>query len=339
MSDEFITLAHGAGGRLTERLLDEIFRPAFGNPTLNQQHDGAIVTLPSPHIAITTDNYVVDPLFFPGGNIGELAITGTLNDLAMCGAEPLYITCAFILTEGLPLTSLVQIVESMRQCALTNHIQIVAGDTKVVEKTASPAVYINTTGIGMRSPHYSLCPQNIEQNDVIILSGDIGRHGLAVLGQRGNFNFTPPIESDCAPLWPLVCALIKNNCVPHCLRDLTRGGLAGALIELAKTRSLSIEIDEKAIPISQPVHAGCELLGIDPLYVANEGRMIVVTPAQHVTTTLELLHQFPAGQGATPIGRVLSESEDGTSSVILKTPFGSKRKLALFSGEQLPRIC
>lgn len=334
----FITMAHGAGGKLTQHLLDYIFRPAFNNPLLNQQHDGAILELSTNKIAMTTDSYVVSPLFFPGSNIGELAVTGTINDLAMCGAKPLYITCAFILTEGLSTQTLIQVVDAIRLASLKNQVQIVAGDLKVVEKTLDNSLYINTCGIGTLPANFTICPQNIQNGDAIIISGDIGRHGLAVLGQRGNFNFEPPIESDCAPLWPLVSSLIQNNIIPHCLRDLTRGGLAGALIELANTSKLSFEIIEQNIPVSQSVHAACEILGLDPQYVANEGRMILFTPQEYIAQTLTVLHQFPEGKNATCIGQVHA-NEDLNGQVILKTAFGSKRKLSLFSGEQLPRIC
>lgn len=334
----FITMAHGAGGRLTQSLLDLVFRPAFHNPLLDQQHDGALLTLPTHRIAMSTDSYVVHPLFFPGSNIGELAIIGTINDLAMCGARPLYLTCAFILTEGLPTKTLIQVVEAMRQAALQNHIHIVAGDIKVVEKTESGGLYINTTGIGVLPEHDALCPQRIQSGDAIIISGDMGRHGLAVLGERGNFHFDPPIESDCAALWPMVSDLLQHNLVPHCLRDLTRGGLAGALIELSQTCQLSFEIFEQFLPISQPVHAACEILGLDPLYVANEGRMILFTRPDLALPTLQLLHQYPGCQSAACIGEVHSKHST-SSQVILKTSFGTQRQLTLFSGEQLPRIC
>jgi hydrogenase expression/formation protein HypE len=334
----FITMAHGAGGRLTQILLESVFRPAFDNPLLNQQHDGALLTLPTKNIAISTDSYVVYPLFFPGSNIGELAITGTINDLAMCGARPLYITCAFILTEGLSTQILIQVVNAIRRTALENQVQIVAGDIKVVEKTSEESLYINTTGIGILSQNEAICPQNIQNGDAIIVSGDIGRHGLAVLSQRGNFNFEPPIESDCAPLWPMVSNFLEKDIIPHCLRDLTRGGLAGALIELANTSKLCFEIIEKSVPIIQGVHAASEILGLDPLYIANEGRMIIFTSQNLVSQTLDALHQFPEGQLAACIG-VVQSNDQLSGQVILKTPFGSKRKLNLFSGEQLPRIC
>ncbi|MFI4937666.1 MAG: hydrogenase expression/formation protein HypE [Candidatus Berkiellales bacterium] len=334
----FITLAHGAGGRLTQYLLDYIFRPAFSNPLLDQQHDGAVITLPSHKIAMTTDSYVVHPLFYPGGNIGELAVTGTLNDLAMCGADPLYITSGFILNEGLPTTTLIQIVDAMRRTALKNKVQIIAGDIKVVEQSSLGGLYINTTGIGVVPIDLTIAPQHIQKGDAILISGDIGRHGLAVLAERQQFNFDPPILSDCAPLWPLVWRLLENNISLHCLRDLTRGGLAGALIELAKTTGLTFEIQEKDIPLSQQIYAACELLGLDPLYVANEGRMVLFIPDENVNQALAILHQFPEGKAATQIG-IVSEQRSSIGEVILKTYFGSERALALFSGEQLPRIC
>ncbi|MGD9591606.1 MAG: hydrogenase expression/formation protein HypE [Candidatus Berkiella sp.] len=334
----FITMAHGSGGRLTQHLLDYIFRPAFSNLLLEQQHDGTVLTLPSNRIAITTDSYVVHPLFFPGGNIGELAITGTINDLSMCGAKPIYITCAFILNEGLPSATLIQVVDAIRQSALANNVQIIAGDTKVVEKSAFGGLYINTTGIGIAPADLTISPQMIQKGDAIILSGDVGRHGLAVLAQRENFGFNPPIRSDCAALWPMVNKLLENEISVHCLRDLTRGGLAGALVELANTSQLSFEVAQNKIAVSQEVHAGCELLGLDPLYVANEGRMILFIPANQVPKALAILHEFPNCKAAAQIGVVNSQSH-GNNEVILKTHFNSERILVPFSGEQLPRIC
>ncbi|MBS0287845.1 MAG: hydrogenase expression/formation protein HypE [Proteobacteria bacterium] len=334
-----ITMAHGAGGRLTQQLLEGIFRPAFNNPILQQQHDGAMLKLPSERIAVSTDSYVVDPLFFPGGNIGKLAVIGTLNDLAMCGAKPLYITCGFILTEGLSSEVLVKVVAHMRQAAIENNIAIVSGDIKVVERTASAGLYINTTGIGALPPEYVIAPDKIQSGDAIIISGDIGRHGLAVLSQRNNYQFEPPIESDCAPLWGQVSQLFNEQLTPHCLRDLTRGGLAGALIELADSARLTFEIQEDKIPISQAVHAGCEILGIDPLYVANEGRMIVFCPADVASQTIACLRKFSDGAMAECIGHVLPKVNHSPGKVVLKTSFKTSRTLTLFSGEQLPRIC
>lgn len=333
-----ITLAHGSGGRLTQYLLDYIFRPAFSNSLLDQQHDGALITLPSNKIAMTTDSYVVHPLFYPGGNIGELAVIGTINDLAMCAAKALYLSCGFILNEGLATSTLIQIVDAMRRASLQNNVHIVAGDIKVVEKATHAGLYINTTGIGLLPENLIISPEKIQPGDAIVISGDIGRHGLAVLAQRGNLDFDPPIESDCASLWPQVHELLKNKVPLHCLRDLTRGGLAGALIELAKTRNLTFEIHHNNIPISQTVHGACEILGLDPLYIANEGRMIAFIPSHEVKTVLSHLQQFPEGRNAKQIG-IVREDNISPGEVILKTQLGSERTLTLFSGEQLPRIC
>lgn len=334
----YITLAHGAGGSLTQQLLTTVFRPAFNNSILAQQHDAALLSLPSQRIALTTDSYVITPLFFPDSDIGALSLIGTINDLAMSGAQALYITCGFILTEGLLIKDLKQIVASMRHIALSTGVQIVAGDIKVVEKTAEPGLYINTTGVGILPPEPIPCPQQIQNNDAIIVSGDIGRHGLAILGARGNFHFSPPIESDCAALWPLVHQLQANKIPLHCLRDLTRGGLAGALLELAQTSHLLFEIEEALVPVSSNVQAGCEILGLDPFFVANEGRMVLFVPPQAVPQTLTILKQFKEGESAACIGRVKSSSESA-GDVMIKTPFGSQRKLFLLTGEQLPRIC
>lgn len=331
-----VTLAHGAGGRLTQQLLDNIIRPAFNNTILAQQHDGALLTLPCSNIAVTTDSYVVSPLFFPGGNIGEMAVIGTLNDLAMCSAKPLYITCAFILTEGLTMKVFQKIVSSMQRAAIENNVQIITGDIKVVEKTQDQSIYINTTGIGMIEACTS--PQGIQPGDDIIISGDIGRHGLAVLASRENLQLEPAIVSDLAPLWPKVSTLLAQNCTLHCLRDLTRGGLASALIELAKTSMLSFEIDEAQIPVSLGVMSACEILGMDPFYIANEGRMILFSPKEQTAQILEILKAFPDCFDAQVIGTV-KEASSPTSEVILKTKYRSERILSLINGEQLPRIC
>ncbi len=331
-----ITLGHGGGGRLTQQLLDNIIRPAFKNPLLDQQHDSTFLYLPSQQIAITTDSYVVDPLFFPESNIGELAVNGTINDLAMSGAKPTYITCSFILTEGLPIDIFIQVVEAIRTAALKNQVQIVAGDIKVVEKTREPSLYINTTGVGIVEENKRYSPQKIQENDAIIISNDIGRHGLSILAKRHGLDFQPAIASDCASLWPIVEAL-KSNVQLHCLRDLTRGGLTSALTELAITTGLSMIINERDIPVTQGVHAACEILGLDPLYIANEGCMILFSPRDQVESTLKILHTFDEGRAAAVIGHTRKRS--GTHHVILKTVLGSERPLTLFSGEQLPRIC
>lgn len=331
-----ITMAHGAGGRLTQQLLDDIFRPAFSNAYLEAQHDGAILNLPSTRVAVTTDSFVVHPLFFPGGNIGELAIIGSLNDLAMCAAKPMYITCAFILTEGFAISTLIEIVDSMRRTAIANEIQIVAGDIKVVDKTNEVSLYINTTAIGAPCSAYIVAPQSIQDEDVILLSGDLGRHGIAVLAKRYGFEYTPPILTDCMPLWPLVHDLLKKDGLTlHCLRDLTRGGLASALLELAATTHYTFEIDEAKIPLTQGVHAVCEILGLDPLFVANEGRMLLILPSTQAEIALSILKTFPGAEEATCIGRVYK----GKKEVLLKTRYGGKNRIMPFSGEQLPRIC
>lgn len=335
---QIITLAHGSGGRLTQQLLNDIFRPAFANPYLNQEHDSTRLQLETTNIAVTTDSYVVEPMFFPGGDIGKLAIIGTINDLAMRGAQPLYLTCGFILTEGLRVDTLIQIVNNMAQAAIENNIQIVAGDIKVVEKSKSPSVYINTTGLGSLSPKINIAPTEIKENDSIIISHDIGRHGLAVLSAREQLQLEPEITTDCRTLAPLVDALIKEGIHIHCLRDLTRGGLAGALIELAQSSNFSMSIYQSQIPISQSVAAGCELLGLDPLFVANEGCMIIFVDETEEKHALEVLSQHSKEVLPRKIG-ITQKSQSSKPDVILTTEYGTKRKLNLFSGEQLPRIC
>lgn len=336
---DVITLGHGGGGQLTQNLLDYVFRPAFDNPMLRQQHDSTRIDDLTGPLAFTTDSYVVDPLFFPGGNIGQLAIVGTLNDLAMRGACPVYLSCGFILTEGLPMTTLIQVVDHMRKTALAHHIQIIAGDIKVVEKAAQPSVYINTTGIGQIISPLPIGPTSIESHDAIIVSQDIGRHGIAVLNAREHLELEPPIESDCQALWPLVQQLLESHIPIHCLRDLTRGGLGGALIELAQSSALNFRIEQSSIPVCCAVNSACELLGLDPLYVANEGTMVLFVPQSAVSTTLALLHRLQNAPLAQVIGSVVPKTQTGCGEVHLKTPYGSWRKLTLFSGEQLPRIC
>lgn len=332
-----ITLGHGGGGQLTQQLLDDIFRPAFHNALLDQQHDSTLVNLPNTSIAVSTDSYVVDPIFYPNGNIGELAIIGTCNDLAMRGAKPSYITCGFILAEGLRIETLQAVVLSMAKTAKENNVSIIAGDIKVVEQSQSSGLYINTTGIGMCFNHNAIAPSFIEPDDAILISHDIGRHGLAVLAARENLSLTPAITSDCRPLWPFVECLQKSFIPIHCLRDLTRGGLAAALVELANTSKMDIHIKQTTVPIQPNVQAGCDLLGLDPLFVANEGCMIIILPQKHASDALAILQKLTANS-ATQIGSVKASLRH-SPQVILETAYGTQRGLQLFSGEQLPRIC
>ena len=274
-----ILLGHGSGGKLTHDLISSVFAPAFDNPFLRQAHDGAMLDLSGQRIAVTTDSYVVQPLFFPGGDICHLAVYGSVNDLAMCGSRPVYLTAAFILEEGFEIASLVRIVNSMKEAAAQCRVSIITGDTKVVEKGKADGVFINTTGIGMLEHHLTIAPQSIQENDAIILSGDIGRHGIAIMAAREGLQFETDIQSDAAPLAGPVLELIKRGAKIHCLRDLTRGGLATALVELASASGLGMHIQEREVMVMPQVRGVCEILGLDPFFVENEGRFICFVPA------------------------------------------------------------
>ena len=332
---EHIVMAHGGGGMLMRQLLDGIIRPALDNPFLRQRHDSVAIPL-SGRYALTTDSYVVKPLFFPGGDIGKLAVCGTLNDLAMAGAKPLYLTVSLVMEEGLSLTTLQAIMESMAVAAKQAGVSIVTGDTKVVERGKGDGLYICTTGVGLIPEHISIHPTRIQAGDVIISNGDIGRHGVAIMASRENLELESTIESDCADLSGLVSCLIESGIDIHCMRDLTRGGLGAALIELAEESGHECLLDEIAITISEDVTGVCELLGLDPLYVANEGRFLMMVPASQIESCLNLLRAHPLGTQAGVIGQVTAS---GRPHVSLKTSLGSMRRLHLPSGEQLPRIC
>ncbi|MEW5795315.1 MAG: hydrogenase expression/formation protein HypE [Candidatus Zixiibacteriota bacterium] len=335
-NDSRILLAHGGGGRLSWQLIREIFVPAFGDTEFDASHDGVILEMPVTRLAYTTDSFVVRPLFFPGGDIGKLAVCGTVNDLAMCGAEPLYLSAGFILEEGLEMDVLRRVVQSMAETARQARVRIVTGDTKVVERGQADQMFINTTGVGLVEHTLSIGPKQIRPGDRVILSGDIGRHGIAVMASREGLSFETTIESDCAPLNEIVYQLLMEGVEIHCLRDLTRGGIASALVEIASTSRLRIELREDLIPVSEPVAAACELLGFDPMYVANEGRFILMLPEVDVSTALQIMHHHPLGRDAIIIGEV-SDTPDGL--VTLRTLSGADRVVEMFTGEQLPRIC
>jgi len=330
-----IVLAHGGGMSMTQRLLEEVFYPAFGNEALDARHDGAVLAAPDGRLAFTTDSYVVHPLFFPGGSIGELAVYGTVNDLAMCGARPLAISSGFILEEGLPIATLKRVVAAMKEAAERAGVRIVTGDTKVVERGKGDGVYINTSGIGAVEGA-TIGPARIEPGDAIVVSGDLGAHGITILAAREQLGVTTDLRSDAAPLWEPVKALLEAGIDVHCLRDLTRGGFAAAANELAATRRLDIELDETAIPVRDEVRGACELLGFDPLYIACEGRFCAFLPEAQVNRALDVLRQCEASRAAVRAGRVLNAARFG---VVLKSRYGSARVLDLPSGEQLPRIC
>lgn len=330
-----VLLGHGSGGVLTHELVEKIFLPAFDNPLLRQAHDGAVASLPHRKIAVTTDSYVVQPLFFPGGDIGKLAVYGSVNDLAMCGARPLYLTVGFILEEGLELAALSRIVTSMGQAAVECGVSIITGDTKVVDKGKGDGVFINTTGIGVMEHERVIAPGSIQEGDAIILSGDIGRHGIAIMASREGLAFESEILSDCAPLTAAVTALLTKGLNVHCLRDLTRGGLATALVELAQTSGFQMTVAEDKIPVNPQVRGACEVLGLDPLYIANEGRFICFVPEKESLEAVALLKAY-CGNGAQIIGNVQS---DKNRRVILQSPLGTSRVLQMLPGQLLPRIC
>lgn len=334
---QVITLSHGSGGKHTSHLIQQIFLPAFANDQLSILHDGAVLEFPPHHIVFTTDSYVVQPIFFPGGDIGKLAVTGTLNDLAMCGANPAYLSCSFIIEEGFLQSDLKRIVASMKTEADAHSVRIVTGDTKVIERQSGGNIFINTAGLGLRLTDTPITPLQIKPGDQILISGDIGRHGVAIMAQREGLSFTSPLVSDCASVVPIVHALINNHIPIHCLRDLTRGGLATALVELSESAHMNFSLSEEAIPISQPVNGACEILGLDPMYVANEGRFIAFVPEHHALSALEIMQQFSDGEQASIIGHV---NESALSpKAILKNAFGSSRFLYKLVGDQLPRIC
>ena len=332
-----VVMAHGGGGRLMQQLLDELIQPIFNNPLLAEKNDSAVFEVSAGKMALTTDSYVVNPLFFPGGDIGKLAVCGTLNDLAMSGAKPLYLTCSLILEEGFALETLREILHSMQAVAAAAGVQIVTGDTKVVEHGKADGVYINTAGVGVLDPQQAINVQAIQTGDVIILNSDLGRHGLAVMLQREGFEFENNISSDCADLSGLVADLLQAGIEIHCMRDLTRGGLASTLIELANTAECEIDIQQTAIPVQDDVRGLCELLGFDPLYIANEGCFALILPASDAEQALALMHQHALGKQATIIGAVKQQLTRGRVNLV--NEFGVARALDLFSGEQLPRIC
>ncbi|NOS74515.1 MAG: hydrogenase expression/formation protein HypE [Methyloglobulus sp.] len=332
-----IVMAHGGGGRLMQQLLDSIIQPIFSNPILNQKHDSAVLNINGAKLGFTTDSYVVKPLFFPGGDIGKLAVCGTLNDLAMSGALPLYISCSLIIEEGFVINNLQRILLSMQQTAQQGGVLIVTGDTKVVDHASGDGVYINTAGIGIIANNTDISPAHIQVGDSIIINSDIARHGIAIMLEREGMNFDHNIASDCADLSNLVQRLIQANIDIHCMRDLTRGGLASCLIELAAASGHAIEINETALPIQHDVSSACEILGFDPLYIANEGCFALFVAEAQTEQTLAALRQHPLGQRSCLIGRVKAVHPKGL--VTLQTTMGISRVLDLLSGEQLPRIC
>ncbi len=331
-----VVLAHGGGGKLTHQLIEKMFLTAFSNTFLHARHDGAVFDPPSSKLAFTTDSYVVQPLFFPGGDIGTLAINGTVNDLAMCGARPLYLSAGFIIEEGLPMDTLWRVVQSMALAAGKAGVQLVTGDTKVVERGKGDGLFINTSGIGVLESSQVVSPANVKAGDAVLLNGDIGRHGIAVMAVREGLEFEGTVASDCAALSEIILSLLASGIEVHCLRDLTRGGLASALVEIAEAAHFHIEIKEIAIPVREDVQGACEILGFDPLYVANEGRFISFVPALEAERMLQQMQSHALGRQACIIGTVKDYHQ---GLVTMRSRIGTTRVVDMLSGEQLPRIC
>ncbi|ABI57356.1 hydrogenase expression/formation protein HypE [Alkalilimnicola ehrlichii MLHE-1] len=331
-----VELAHGGGGRAMAQLIDELFMAAFDNPALRKGNDQAVVEPPPGRLVVATDSHVVSPLFFPGGNIGSLAVHGTINDVAMCGARPLALTAGFILEEGYPLADLRRIVESMSEAASAAGVSVVTGDTKVVERGKGDGVFINTTGIGVVPPGLELSGDRARPGDHVLVSGPIGDHGVAIMSLRESLGFEAPITSDSAALHELVAAMLDEVPQVRCLRDPTRGGVAATLNELSRQSGVGIVIREEALPIREAVDAACELLGLDPLYVANEGKLLAICPPDASERLLAVMRAHPLGSDAALIGEVI---EDSHGFVQMETAFGGTRNVDWIAGEQLPRIC
>ena len=331
-----ILLAHGGGGKLMHDLLEKMILSTFANPILENRHDSAVVDIKGQKLAFTTDSYVVNPLFFPGGDIGTLAINGTVNDLAMSGARPLFLSTGFIIEEGLPTETLWRIVQSLNQAARKAGVMLVTGDTKVVDRGKGDGIFINTAGIGIIEHQLIIAPASVRLGDSVILSGDIGRHGIAIMAAREGLKFESAIESDCAPLSGLVQNLLESGIEIHCMRDLTRGGLSSALVEIAEASNQHINIHENAIPVREDVQGACEMLGFDPLYIANEGRFVIFVAEKYSSRALDILLSDPLGKDACIIGKVTG----GPSRIVtMKSKIGVNRIIDMLSGEQLPRIC
>jgi hydrogenase expression/formation protein HypE len=335
MKPEMILLAHGSGGKLTHDLIRDLFQRYLSNVYLDDLGDAAVLPEQRGRLAFTTDSYVIQPIFFPGGDIGKLAVCGTVNDISMVGARPLYLTAGYILEEGLPFADLERIVASMAETARAAGVQVVAGDTKVVDRGSADKVFINTAGVGWIPDGVALSPRNVRPGDAILVSGTVGDHGIAILCQREGLEFSTSLASDCAPLNGLAQAILARGAV-RVMRDPTRGGLATTLVELARSSGMGFEINEASIPIKDAVRGACELLGLDPLYVANEGKLIAIVAGADSEAVLAAMKAHPLGRDARIIGRV---TEAHARRVVLKTVLGVSRVLEMLTGEQLPRIC
>lgn len=330
-----VMLGHGSGGSLSRDLLNRLFLPELGKAAPRALDDSAVVVIDNQRFALTTDSHVVSPLFFPGGDIGRLAICGTVNDLAMAGANPIALTCGFVLEEGLPFDILQRVVASMKEAAQEAGVYIAAGDTKVVQKGGADKLFINTSGIGKINDGVNISGANAKEGDVVIISGTIGDHGIAVLSARENLGFETKLESDVAPLSHLVQAMIEAGEI-HVLRDPTRGGLATSLVEIAEQSNVTIEIDEQALPVKPAVKAACEILGFDPLYVANEGKLAAFVKETDAEKVLDVMKKTKYGGDAAIIGKVIGI---GKSQVRVRTAIGGTRLVDMLPGEMLPRIC
>ena len=333
---ESVLMAHGGGGRLTHQLIEKMFFSQFKNDILEQAHDGAFLTMNSKNLAFTTDSFVVNPIFFPGGNIGELAVNGTVNDLVCCGAKPLYISIAFIIEECFSMNELWQVVLSIKQASEKAGVKIVTVDTKVVERGKGDKIYINTTGIGEVYPQMSISPKNARSGDVIIINGSIADHGIAIMSTREGLSFGSEIKSDTAALNHLMDTVFEKTDKIHVLRDPTRGGLASTLNEIAGSSGVGITLMEDQLPVSEDVTGACEILGFDPLYVANEGKILIILPGEEAEMVLKTLQHHEYGKESAIIGKV---TDTDAGIVKLKTRIGTTRIVDMITGEQLPRIC
>lgn len=331
-----VLMAHGGGGKLSQQIIQKMVVPQFRNDLLDQLHDGAVFSLNGSRLAFSTDSYVINPIFFPGGDIGELAVNGTVNDLAMCGARPMYLSAGFIIEEGFAMNDLWKVIISMQKAATNAGVQIVTGDTKVVDRGKGDKIFINTSGVGIIAPEVHIGARNAKVGDSIIISGEIAVHGIAIMSVREGLEFGTTMQSDTASLNHLVAAMLQASPGIHVLRDPTRGGVASSLNEIAESSGVGIRIDENKIPISEPVRGACEILGLDPLYVANEGKLLAFVSREDAELVVSVMRKHPLGKDSVIIGEVV---KDHVGTVIMKTSIGGSRVVDVLSGEQLPRIC
>ena len=336
MTQDRILMAHGSGGLMSQHLIDEVFKQAWHNEIMESMLDGAVFDIPAGRLAMSTDSFVITPLFFPGGDIGKLSICGTVNDLLACGATPLYLSTAFIIEEGLPIDDLKKIAASMAKTAREVGVKLVTGDTKVVEKGSADGVFINTTGIGIIPEGIDYRPGRIRSGDKVIVTGCVGDHGLSILARREGLTFSTPVISDCAPLYQLKDMISKYGDAIKCMRDPTRGGLATVLNEIAVQAGIGIRVKESAIPVAPAVQGACDMLGMDPLYMANEGKMVMFVAAEAAQSLLDDLHKLSQTQNAAIIGRA---DVKPSGMVLIETELGAERILAILEGEHVPRIC